>query len=122
MKERFEWGRTSPSNEKQFRGGLVFKAHGCLYHSTLGSRVIKKKKNLAIERAVASLDAVRAVAHEPILAGAEERPGVAFRVYGLRVEVQASGCRFEGLKCRVSGLGLMGWGSGFGGSGSGFQV
>ena len=27
-----------------FRGGLVFKAHRLLYHSTLGSRVIKKKK------------------------------------------------------------------------------
>jgi len=27
-----------------FRGGLVFKAHRWLYHSTLGSRVMKKKK------------------------------------------------------------------------------
>jgi len=27
-----------------FRGGLVFKAHILLYHSTLGLRVIKKKK------------------------------------------------------------------------------
>ena len=31
-------------NVKRFRGGLVFKAHIWLYHSTLGSRVIKKKK------------------------------------------------------------------------------
>ena len=30
-------------NVKRFRGGLVFKAHRWLYHSTLGSRVIKKK-------------------------------------------------------------------------------
>jgi len=29
---------------KLFRGGLVFKAHRLLYHSTLGLRVIKKKK------------------------------------------------------------------------------
>ena len=29
-------------NVKRFRGGLVFKAHRLLYHSTLGSRVIKK--------------------------------------------------------------------------------
>jgi len=29
---------------KRFRGGLVFKAHRLLYHSTLGSRVIQKKK------------------------------------------------------------------------------
>ena len=27
-----------------FRGGLVFKAHRLLYHSTLGSRVIKKRR------------------------------------------------------------------------------
>jgi len=31
-------------NVQRFRGGLVFKAHRLLYHSTLGSRVIKKKK------------------------------------------------------------------------------
>jgi len=31
-------------NVKRFRGGLVFKAHRLVYHSTLGSRVIKKKK------------------------------------------------------------------------------
>ena len=29
--------------EQWFRGGLVFKAHRLLYHSTLGLRVIKKK-------------------------------------------------------------------------------
>ena len=29
---------------KRSRGGLVFKAHRLLYHSTLGLRVIKKKK------------------------------------------------------------------------------
>jgi len=28
----------------RFRGGLVFKAHRLVYHSTLGSREIKKKK------------------------------------------------------------------------------
>jgi len=31
-------------NAQRFRGGLVFKAHRLLYHSTLGLRVIKKKK------------------------------------------------------------------------------
>jgi len=31
-------------NAKRFRGGLVFKAHRLVYHSTLGLRVIKKKK------------------------------------------------------------------------------
>ena len=29
---------------ERFRGGLVFKAHRLLYHSTLGSRVIKKEQ------------------------------------------------------------------------------
>jgi hypothetical protein len=32
-------------NVQRFRGGLVFQAHGLVYHSTLGLRVIKKKKN-----------------------------------------------------------------------------
>jgi len=31
-------------NVKRFRGGLAFKAHRLLYQSTLGLRVIKKKK------------------------------------------------------------------------------
>ena len=30
----------------RFRGGLVFKAHRLVYHSTLGLRVIKKKKSI----------------------------------------------------------------------------
>ena len=37
-------------NEKRFRGGLIFKARGWLYHSTLGSRVItKRERDLGIE-------------------------------------------------------------------------
>ena len=31
-------------NVQRFRGGLVFKAHKMLYHSTLGLRVMTKKK------------------------------------------------------------------------------
>jgi len=31
-------------NVKRFRGGLAFKAHRLVYHSTLGWRVIKKNK------------------------------------------------------------------------------
>ena len=31
-------------NVRRFRGGLVFKAHRLWHHSTLGSRVIKKRK------------------------------------------------------------------------------
>jgi hypothetical protein len=37
-------------NMKWFRGGLVFQAHRLVFHSTLGSRVIEKKK--AMRRAV----------------------------------------------------------------------
>ena len=45
----FRWGRApwrscSGRTVQFFRGGLEFKAHRLLYHSTLGSRVIKKKK------------------------------------------------------------------------------
>jgi len=35
---------------KRFRGGLVVKAHRLLYHSTLGLRVMKKKKSLGGQR------------------------------------------------------------------------
>ena len=35
-------------NVQRFRVGLVFKAHRLLYHSTLGLRVIKKKKSVRI--------------------------------------------------------------------------
>ena len=31
---------------KRFRGGLVFKAYSRVYHSTLGWRVVKKKKRM----------------------------------------------------------------------------
>jgi len=37
---------------QRFRDGLVFKAHRLLYHSTLGVRVIKKKKEAPRERSV----------------------------------------------------------------------
>jgi len=38
---------TSPSTLRmRFRGGVVFEAHRLLYHSTLGLRVIKKKKKV----------------------------------------------------------------------------
>ena len=43
-------GRAGPLNPypeemvQQFRGGLVFKAHRLLYHSTLGLRVLTKKR------------------------------------------------------------------------------
>ena len=35
-------------NVQRFRGGLVCKAHRLVYHSTLGLRVIKKKKTCEV--------------------------------------------------------------------------
>ena len=34
---------------KRFRGGLVFKDHRRVYHSTLGGRAIRKKKKYRIQ-------------------------------------------------------------------------
>jgi len=51
----WSWGGGEPSqswaslggNVKRFQGGLVLKAHRLVYHSTLGLRVMKKKKKLS---------------------------------------------------------------------------
>ena len=40
---------------ERFRGGLAFKAHRLLYHYTLGSRVIKKKKKQGTPEAIWAL-------------------------------------------------------------------
>ena len=40
---------------KRFREGLVFKAHRFLYHSTPGSRVIKKKSKKKFARSFACI-------------------------------------------------------------------
>ena len=46
VEEGEELRETPPEREfdLRFRGGLVFKAHRLVYHSTLGLGVIKKKK------------------------------------------------------------------------------
>jgi len=38
------WEDGTGGNVKRFRGGLVFKAHRRVYHSTLGVRVIQKEE------------------------------------------------------------------------------
>jgi len=48
--KRPEIRTTTYRNVQRFRGGLVFKAHRLLHHSTLGLRVIKKKKTPWWER------------------------------------------------------------------------
>ena len=60
---------------KRFRGGLVFKAHRLVYHSTLGVRVIKKKGQCLVEDlvpgalAVADEDDVNALLRIHLLEG-----------------------------------------------------
>ena len=47
---------------KRFQGGLIFKAHGLVYHSTLGWRVIQKEEKgsvSALSRAPAALSIFR---------------------------------------------------------------
>ena len=77
-------------NVKRFRGGLVFKADRLLYHSTLGLRVIKKKKFLRCE------------------------PALRFRLQGLGVGVWDAGFRVQGSGFRVQGSGFGVWGAGCG--------
>ena len=43
---------------RRFRGGLVVKAHRLVYHSTLGSRVIKKKKDREIRFELSDVEKV----------------------------------------------------------------
>ena len=43
---RVEASRGDSAVPQRFRGGLVFKAHRRVYHSTLGLREIKKKKKV----------------------------------------------------------------------------
>ena len=40
----WEIGGRGSQKLKRFRGGIVFKAHRLVYHSTLGWRVMKKKR------------------------------------------------------------------------------
>ena len=68
----FGQGHTRP---ERFRGGLVFKAHRLLYHSTLGSRVMKKKKKKTHQTRASDEDCeagaarhlARLVSHQPCL-------------------------------------------------------
>jgi len=45
---------------KRFRGGLVFKAHRLVHHSTLGLRVIKKKRVGTGAHSISSQEAFKA--------------------------------------------------------------
>ena len=75
---------------KRFREGLVCKAHELLYHSTLGSRVIEKKKNLAV--AVFLLLFLQLLPRVPLLGERGMGGGSDFVLWG-----EGSGFRVDGL-------------------------
>ena len=66
-------------NVKRFQGGLVVKAHRLLYHSTLGSRVIKQKKKKKIDD--------RKFLRFTTVAGIDCGRGSGFRVQGAELRV-----------------------------------
>ena len=113
--------------------GLLFKAHRLVYHSTLGSRVIKKKKDLW--RAVcadASPPASCFMLHvsyfmlqascSSLQASGFMLQGSGFRVQGSGFRVPGSEFRVQGSDFRVPGSGVRVQGSGFRVQGSGFRV
>ena len=44
VQDALQWKQVLGRHVERFRGGLVFKAHEMVFHSTLGSTVIKKKE------------------------------------------------------------------------------
>jgi len=86
---------------QRFRGGLVFKAHRLLYHSTLGLRVIKKKKKkgLGLCRWVVLL-----VRSSGCRGSGVRDLGSGFQVSGS--EFRVSGVRVLDCGFRVSGFGF----------------
>jgi len=89
---------------ERFRGGLVFKAHRFMYHSTLGSRVIKKKKK------VWWYQGLRGRRTAPKTPPSRDSQCTCFRVWGhgCGVQGQGSGFKFWGLgvgRFRVQGYG-----------------
>jgi len=84
---------------QRFRGGLIFKAHRLLYHSTLGWRVIKKKKG-----AISDLHLRRQTAHV-----VHERVDALLRS---RVVLIRHHCLGNGVGCVHQGFGVQGWAGG----------
>ena len=87
-----------------FRGGLSFKVHRLVYHSTLGWRVIKKKK----KKETWACSSLRSLDHA-------SRDTFRFGVWSL-------GFGVRGLGFGVWGSGFGVWGLGFGVWGLGFEV
>ena len=114
-------------NVKRFRGGPVFKAHRPVYHSTLGSRVIKKKskyrKRLGCQGAAAPPSSETGPAAPA--AGPSLRPAATGRpdpVQGSGSRVQGPGSRVQGPGSRVHCSGSRVQGSGSRAQGPGSRV
>ena len=77
----------------RFRGGPVFKAHRLVYHSTLGWRVMIKRREGPARSAKRLL---------------RQTPALRFKVYflGLRIGVWGLGLRIRSLGVRIESLGL----------------
>ena len=91
-------GSRAKSASNCIQGYFVFKAHRLLYHSTLGSRVLKKKKKY-----LRLLGVPIGIPLVPKRLPA--RAGSGFRVQGAGFRVQDSGCRVQGAGFRVQGSG-----------------
>ena len=77
-------------NVERFRGGLVFKAHGLVYHSTLGLRVTKQHgqgRHLGADVAFACLHCCVNLLQ-----------GLGFMLQGSGFKIQNSGFRAQGLR------------------------
>ena len=105
-----KWTGLVPHNVKRFRGGLVFKSDSLVYHSTLGLRVIQKRK---VEGRP-----LGEVVHDVLEGRFIEHRGDVFAWSG----VQGSGFRVQGSGSGVQGLGFRVQGSGSGVQGSGFTL
>ena len=96
---------------KRFRGGLVFKAHRIVHHSTLGARLIKKKKvrGACLQGAVdliAERDPREIVDHVCVVYGAVARAGRDPHARHRRLappcgKFQVSGFGVDGLRLHV---------------------
>jgi len=97
-------------NVQRFRGGLVFKAHRLLYHSTLGLRVIKKKKRCAFRVAIHDL---RASAKACVDRRVPDLSSLSTRCQHLFISERQFWCDLlVGLGVEARGLGFMVYGRG----------
>ena len=105
----------------RFRGGLVFKAHRLVYHSTLGWGAIEKRRRRTVtatnepfreKLAARAIDATRVTTWFRVQGSGSRVQGSGFRVQGSGFRVQGSGFRVQGSgsRFRVPGFWFGVWG------------